>query len=106
MAMLNNQMVYFNVSMILFMWLKQCLVYHPKNPMFGSKTSHQNAEGLGILRLWQCVNHMSFYDNFYVSGNAMGIMIMGIVYDNVPFYDILHDDGDCAFMALCKPHFV
>jgi len=49
---------------------------------------------------------MSFYDNFYVSGNAMGIMIMGIVYDNVPFYDILHDDGDCAFMALCKPHFV
>jgi len=58
MAMLNNQMVYFNVSMILFMWLKQCLVYHPKNPMFGSKTSHQNAEGLGILRLWQCVNHI------------------------------------------------
>jgi hypothetical protein len=66
-----------------------------------------------MLRAWGfCVygsvltTFMSFYDNFYVSGNAMGIMIMGIVYDNVPFYDILHDDGDCAFMALCKPHFV
>ena len=58
MAMLVCQRVYFNVSMILFMWLKQCHVYHPKNPMFGSKTSHQNAEDLESVRLWQCVNHI------------------------------------------------
>jgi len=56
-----------------------------------------------MLRTWRvCVygsvltTFMSFYDNFYVSGNAMGIMIMGIVYDHVPFYDVLHDNGDCA----------